>query len=292
MITWLSVVIFALLNQPETADAIMARVAANQRRAQEVRTAFVYHQNVMIRFNRSNGKLAREEYHEFTVTPTPKGFKKDETLFRGKYADHGKEVEFDKPGYEHKNLDLDANLANDLLSSFTNDSRSRDGIEGDLFPLRAREQRKYRFRLEGEEEYRGIPVYRITFIPKKTSLLDSDDGDGDIWAGEILVHRSEYQPVLITTHMAAKMPALIKTLLGTNVQQLGFKLAYKKFDEGLWFPVSYGGEFKLRGLFFYARTVGVSLQNSGFQRANVESRLRFAEKPQLLTSVAPWFFSW
>lgn len=223
MTVWLSLLLFAqAAAQPETADSIMARVAENQRRAQEMRTAFTYHQSVMIRFNRSNGKLAREEYHEFNVTPTPRGFKKEETLFRGKYAEHGKEIAFDTPGYEHKNLDLDANLANDLLNDFTNDKKSRDGIDKDLFPLRPKQQKKYNFRLEGTEEYRGTPVYRITFVPKKPGL-DDDDPDTSVWAGEVLVDRAEYQPVLITTHMAAKVPMLVKTLLGTNVQQIGFK---------------------------------------------------------------------
>ena len=285
----LFVVFFAQAAQPDTADSIMARVAQNQKLAQEMRSAFVYHQNVLIRFNRTNGKLAREEYHEYTVTPSAKGFNKEQTLFRGKYADHGKVVDFDKPGYEHKNIDLDADLANDLLNDFTNDQKARDGIESDLFPLGPEQQKKYNFRLEGTEEYRGVPVYRITFVPKRPSI--DDDNDGDIWAGEVLVHRSEYQPVLITTHMAAKIPMLVKTLLGTNIQQIGFKLSYQKFDEGLWFPVIYGGEFKFRGLFFYARNVGISLQNSDFQRAQVGSKVRFND-PQLLSSVAPWFFSW
>jgi len=279
MTAWLSLLFFAQAAgqaKPETADSIMARVAENQERAQEMRTAFVYHQTVMIRFKRTNGKLAREEYHEFTVTPTPKGVKKQQTLFRGKYVDHGKEVAFDTPGYEHKGVDLDADIAHDLLNSLTNDAKSRDGVEEDLFPLRPQQQKKYNFRLEGIDEYRGTSVYRVTFVPKHPSL--DDDNDGDVWAGEVLVDRTEYQPVLITTHMAAKIPMLVKTLLGTNVQQVGFKLTYKKFDEGLWFPVTYGGELKFRGLFFYARRVGISLQNSGFKRAVIESKVNFAEK--------------
>jgi len=114
------------------------------------------------------------------------------------------------------------------VEDFTNDKRSRDGIEHDLFPLRSRQQKKYNFRLEGTEDYRGIPVYRITFEPKKASF--DDDNDGEIWAGEVSVHREEYQPVLVTTHMAAKVPMWARTLFGTNIQQLGFKITYKKFD--------------------------------------------------------------
>ena len=96
---------------PTTAEGIMLRVALNQDRDQEMRTAFVYHQNVMVRLHRPNGKFAREEYAEYTVTPTPKGITREQTLFRGKYMDHGKEVEFDKSGFEHKSIDIDADFA-------------------------------------------------------------------------------------------------------------------------------------------------------------------------------------
>ena len=256
----------------ESADTIMARVAESQNRAEEMRTAFVYHQSVLVRLNRSNGKLAREEYSEFTVTPTAKGVKKERTLFSGKLMDGRKTVEFHEPGWEHKNVDIDADLANDLARDLTDDRKSKDGIARDLFPLRAKKQRRYVFKLDGTEEYRGMPVYRITFVPKKVENHD----DEDEWAGEVLVHRQEYEPVLITTHLAVKIPLWVKTALGTDIQQLGFKISYQKFDEGLWFPVTYGGEFKVRALFLYARRVGISMQNSEFKRAVVESKVEFA----------------
>lgn len=272
---------FAAADEPAlTADAIMARVAENQNRAEEMRSAFVYHQNVLVRLNRSNGKLAREEYSEYTVTPTPTGTRKERTLFRGKYVDHGKTVDFGTPGYEHKKLDADAGLGSSLAESFTNDRKSRDGIERDLFPLTSRQQRKYNFKLEGEEDYRGTPVYRITFTPrKKPFFLDADEpgDDEEVWAGEVLVHRDEFQPVLVTTTLAVKIPLWVKTVFGTDVRELGFKVTYKKFDEGLWFPVTYGGEFKVKALFLYSRRVGVSMQNSGFQRAVVASSVTFAD---------------
>ena len=272
---FLQLVVFVAAQPPsETADAIMARVAENQNRAEQMRTAFVYHQSVMIRMNRANGKLAREEASEFIVTPTPNGVKKERTVFHGKYLAHGKEVDFDEPGYRYKGVDIDADLGSSLLDAYVNDPKSRDGIDHHLFPLTAKQQRKYSFRLEGTEEYRGVSVYRITFAPVKPSI-----DDDEMWAGEVLVDRQEYQPVLITTWMAAKVPIVIRTLLGTNLQQLGFKVAYKKFDAGLWFPVTYGGEFKLRALFMYARRIGVSLQNSGFQRAVVDSKISFADVP-------------
>jgi hypothetical protein len=58
--------------QPESAETIMSKVAQNQDRAQEMRSAFVYKQNLMIRFKRGNGKVCREELREFAVAPTAK----------------------------------------------------------------------------------------------------------------------------------------------------------------------------------------------------------------------------
>src|SRR5258708_2469359 len=78
----------------ETAESIMAKVAQNQDRAEQARTAFVYQQNVLVRANYTNGKLAHEQYSEYTIRPTPTGVKKDRTLFTGKYVDHGKVIEY------------------------------------------------------------------------------------------------------------------------------------------------------------------------------------------------------
>lgn len=268
-----------------TADQIMFRVALNQDRDQQMRSAFIYKQNVLVRLQRGNGKLAREEYGEFTVTPAAKGVTREQTLFRGKYVAHGKEIPFDTPGFEHKGIDIDADFAKSLLDGFGNDKESRDGVDHDSFPLTSREQPKYKFRLEGVEDYRGNSVYRITFEPKrKPSIYDDENG---AWAGEVLVDRGEFQPVLITSHLAFNVPGWIKVMLGTNVQHLGFKVTYKKFDEGLWFPVTYGGEFKLKAVFLYTRRVGLSLQNSGFQRAVVNSKVSFGDFPSMISWLIP-----
>jgi len=270
-----------LAQDPLTAGDIMARVAANQDRADQMRTDFVYHQDVLIRLNRKNGKLAREEYSEYTVTPTADGTKKERQLFRGNYMDRGKEVEFDKPGYEHKNIDIDAGLLTGLSESFVNDKKTRDGIEHDLFPLTSKQQRNYVFHLEGTEDYRGTSVYRITFEPKKPAQLDADDDgdDDDLWTGEALIDRDEFQPVLITTTLAEKIPLWVKAVFGTDIKALGFKVTYKKFDEGLWFPVTYGGEFQLKALFLYSRKIGISMRNSEFHHADVRSHITYAAVP-------------
>jgi hypothetical protein len=264
--------------QPLSADQIMARVAANQDRADQARTGFVYHQDVLIRLNRANGKLAREEYSEYNVTPTADGTKKERSLFRGKYMDHGKEVAFDKPGYEHKKIDVDAGLLTSLSDSFANDKKSRDGIEHDLFPMTSRQQRKYVFHLQGTEEYRGALVYHITFEPKRESpkMDANEDDDDDTWAGEALIDRDEFQPVLVTTWLAEQIPLWVKAVFGTDVKALGFKVTYKKFDDGLWFPVTYGGEFQLKALFLYSRKIGISMRNSDFHRSDVHSHITYA----------------
>lgn len=256
---------------PETAGSIMTKVAANQDRAQSMRSAFVYHQNVLLRMKRSNGKLAREEASEYLITPTEKGVQRQRTQFTLKYVAHGKTTEYHSRDDVPKKLDIDGEVVAGMADSLVCDDKSRDGIARDLFPLTAAEQKRYTFRLDGVEDYRGTPVYRILFEPNK-----DDDEDGSPFAGEALIDQKEFQPVLITTHQAFKVPLVVRTALGTNVEHLGFKVTYKKFDEGLWFPVNYGGEMRFRALFFYARRVGISVQNSGFERADVHSTVKYA----------------
>jgi hypothetical protein len=66
-------------------------------------------------------------------------------------------------------------------------------------------------------------------------------------------------------------------MFGTNVKQVGFALRYKEIEDGLWFPVSYGGEFRIRVLFFYGRTATISMVNRAFQRTDVQSQVRFED---------------
>lgn len=273
--TWLSLFAVCGCVHAEDAAAIMAKVAANQDRAQQMRSAFVYHQSVLIRFQRGNGKLAREERREYTVTPTATGFNKELAHFAGKYENHGQYFGYDKPGYEYKDVDIDGEIANDLANDLTNEKGTRDGLARDVFPLTTKELPKYTFRLGGKENYRGVEVFKITFKPKKRTSLDPETGENSCWAGEALIDTHEFQPVLVTTWLAQGVPVAVQVLLGTNLKHLGFKVAYKKFDEGLWFPVTYGGEFQVRALFLYKRTIALSMVNSGFQRADVSSVVSF-----------------
>jgi hypothetical protein len=254
---------------PDAAE-IMAKVAANQERAQQARSEFVYQQNLLIRFRRGNRKLAREERREYLVAPTPNGADKTLTKFSGKYEQKGKVVEYDKAHYKYKDLDIDGDVISDLADDMANDSGSRDGVGADLFPLTGREQKKYSFQLKGTEAYRGREVYRVEFSPT---------GEDSFWAGTVLVDRLELQPVSITTRMGRRIPFWVKTFFGTDLKYLGFSLAYERFDDGIWFPVSYGGEFEVRAVFFYKRFISISLANSGFKRTDVNSQIKFADIP-------------
>lgn len=257
----------------QTADEIMARVAENQDRAQSVRSTFVYRQNLLIGMKRSNGKLAREETRDYTVMPTEAGSEKELVHLTGKYERNGEVFEYSKSDFRHKDMDIDGEIVESLANDFANDRKSRDGVDREMFPLTAKQQRGYVFRMHGKEKYKDAEVFRITFEPKAKEA-DEDN----CWAGEALIDAREYQPVLVTTHLAKGIPLVVKTLLGTDLKQVGFKVSYRKFDEGLWFPVTYGGELKIRALFLYARSLAISVVNSEFKRANVQSAVTF-EKP-------------
>jgi hypothetical protein len=90
---------------------------------------------------------------------------------------------------------------------------------------------KYTFQLEGEERYRDYDVYRISF---RMGVAD------DQWEGEALVDRTEYQPVLVTTAWTGHIPVVAKIGLGTNVQHIGAKITFQRFEENVWFPVFCG----------------------------------------------------
>jgi hypothetical protein len=259
----------AVLAAELSGDEIMARVAANQDKSLAERRNWTYRQTVLTRLNRTNGKLAREEDKEYAVAPTPEGFEKELVRFSGKYEHKGKLVGYDKPGYEYKEIDIDGELADDLADDLMSDESGKDGLSPGLFPLTVKEQKKYDFKLRGRQRYRDHEVYRIEFTPKKAGI----DDDNSFWAGEALIDTAEFQPVLITSFQAKPLPIAVKMLLGTNLKHLGFKVQYKKIDDGLWFPVSCGGEFSLRALFFYGRNISIAMNNSGFQKTDVQSRV-------------------
>jgi hypothetical protein len=259
-----------------TIDEIMARVAENQDRAKQARTEWVYQQDVLARLHRSNGHLAREESWKYVVTPTPTGFHKEMQHFQGQYERSGKMIPYDHAHFEYKSIDVDGDLISDLGEDFANEQSSKDGVGADLFPLTKKDQAGYLFTLEAREDYRGTDVYRISFRPRHKGISDDDGSD---WKGEAIIDAAEFQPVVITTGLAWGIPMAVKALLGTDLHHVGFKITYKKVADGVWFPEVYGGEFYLKALFLYKRTVSISVKNSEFRKTDVSSKIAF-ETPQ------------
>jgi hypothetical protein len=251
-------------------QTLMTKVAQNQEKSWQARTSFVYRQQVHLRFLRSDRQVCREEYRFYDVLPQPQNTGKKLLQFNGFYYKDGKFIEYDKAGYTYKDIDIDGEVIDDLAEDLTNDKNSRDGLISELFPLKATEQKKYRFRLESKTAYKGKEAYSIRFDPVNCK------GDSEsCWSGEILLDSLEAQPMQITSRFVGKIPLWVKTALGTNLQHLGFKVEYQKFSDGIWFPVAYGGEFNLKVLHFYKRTMVVSLQNSDFRKAEIQTRLSY-----------------
>jgi hypothetical protein len=274
----LAIAVFAAgtgLGQAPDVAEIMRRVGENQERASALRKEFTFHQKQLLRLNRGSGKVAREEHREYDVMPGERSVRKELAHFDGRYEYKGKYVSYDRPGYTYKEMDIDGELIDGLSDDLTGDRGSRDGIACNLFPLTAEQQRRYTFRLLAAEKYRGRDVYRVAFEPRPHQEFDES-----AWKGEALIDAAEYQPVSVHTSLAIRIPAAVKVLLGTNIKGLGFAVTYQKFDEGVWFPVSYGGEFEIRAVFFYKRTIAINMVNSEFRRASVTSSVAYATEPK------------
>jgi len=256
-------VLFAGDQPSPSVQKIMARVAANQDRGQKARAEYVYQQRIRVATRRTNGKLAREETTDYLVTPTPDGTKKELKHIVGRYWHKGKYLEFHSEPVPDSDS-LDGNLVRDFRHDFSHDS-SKDGLGHDLFPLTSEEQKNYLFELAGEETVQGRKVYRVRFRPLDKNELT--------WAGEALIDAEEFEPVRVYTKLSRKVPLFVRTLLGSDVPGLGFNVEYRRFDEGVWFPVSFGTEFRLRAVFFFNRDITISLENSAFERAKVQSKI-------------------
>jgi len=272
MPTWIILMLLAAgAVKPPDLDRIMHEVAENQAKSQDLRRNFIYTQKQLLRLIRTNGKLAREERREYTILPKERRSERVLAHFEGRYAAGKGFVAYDKPGYQYKNMDIDGAVIDGLAQDLMNNKDSNDGIGADLFPLTYHQQLKYDFRFVAAQIYRGRTVYRVTFTPKK-GVEDSN------WKGEALIDAEEFQPALVTTSLAWKMPMAVQILLGTNIRGLGFSVSYQRFADKVWFPVSYGGEFEVRGLFLYRRTITMALTNSNFQRTDVSSDVAYEKE--------------
>ena len=109
--------------QTPDVQTIMENVGRHQAQAVAQRQEFRFHQKQLLRLNRGNGKVAREESREYEVAPNDHGVRKELLRFEGRYEYKGKYVAYDRPGYQYKDMDVDGDLIRDLSEDMTNDRR-------------------------------------------------------------------------------------------------------------------------------------------------------------------------
>jgi hypothetical protein len=249
--------------EPLTADAIMARVAANQDRSEALRKQYVYRQHIHILTHKSS-RVQREETADYEVLPTPDGTQKELKLLTGRYWTKGKYETFQgEPVPDTGSLDegLIHGFREDLLNE-----KTKDGLAKDLFPLTSAEQKDYEFKLLGRETQEGRSVYHIGFRPKDKNEIT--------WAGEAFIDAAGFQPVRVFTKLSRRIPFGVRTFLGTDLPGIGFNVVYKRQEDGVWFPATFGTEFRIHALFFINRRVSIALENSRFEHTHVESRMK------------------
>ena len=262
----------------------MNRVAINQDTAEAERAHYVYVQHAKMTSRRGNTVMC-EEITDYRFTPSTDGTdeqllkvdgrfvknhkfinystllprdedkpkesgkdankdqsekKKDEANDKDKKKDKDKDPVFDPNSDETLDRDLVENMRWNLIHD-----KSKDGVNAHLFPLTSKDQLNYAFRMIGRERLNGRDVYHIAFRPKKKN----DFG----WSGDAFIDTTAYQPVLVTTGMARKIPFAVRTLLGTDVPGLGFTITYAPQPDGVWFPVTFSTEFKIHVLYFFHR---------------------------------------
>ena len=278
-----------------SAEAIMARVAANQDALEAGRSRYVYVQHARV-ISKKGKAVMCEEVTDSQITPSEKGSHIAVLKLQGRLLKKHQYVTYttlatnghhDGPEAEPDGKAADAEKSGATTVEITDDTtdrdivegmranlvenNSKDGINGALFPLTTRNQAEYRFELKGRERMNGRDVFHIVFRPR------AHDDYG--WKGDAFVDTTAYEPVVVSTDMAKKVPLAVRTLLGTDLPGLGFTVVYLPQEDGTWFPVNFSTEFKLHVLFFFTREILIDAQNRDFEKTHVSSRIAGAAIP-------------
>lgn len=279
----------ASAQQALTAVEIMARVATNQDAADAARSHFIYTQHARVQSRK--GKTTRcEETTDYRITPTKDGSAQTllklegRVLYKGQYLpyttlDGPKGVPAAEDTTDPKKIDDDTSTDRDLVENTRKNmlsAKSRDGISAHLFPLTSKNQADMLFTLLGREPKNGRSTFHITFRPK-----DNDDFG---WKGDAWIDTEAFQPVVIRTEMSRKIPFAVRGLLGTDVPGLGFTATYAPQPSAsdpaaVWFPESFGTEFRIKLLFFFHRQIILSASNRNFERTHTSSTIRAIGDP-------------
>ena len=264
----------------------MARVGENQDRAEAERAHYVYVQHAKM-VSRHGKTVKCEEITDYRMMPSSDGSEEQLLNLDGRQLTNHKYLTYhakppepakDEANDKKKKDDddpatipvtisedsIDRDIVQDMRWGLIHD-KSKDGIDARLFPLTSKDQADYAFRMVGRERMNGREVFHVTFRPKK----QDDFG----WSGDAYIDTAAYEPVLITTAMARKIPFAVRTLLGTNLPGLGFTVTYAPQPDGVWFPVTFSTEFKIHVLFFFNREIILDAQNREFLKTHVTSRI-------------------
>jgi hypothetical protein len=261
------------------AEAVMAKVATNQDQAEAERAHYVYVQHAKM-VSRRGDHVMCEEITDYRITPSSDGSHAELLKLDGRQLENHKylaynalpsdqsapkkEEDSDSISVTIKDDSLDRDLVENMRSNLIHD-KSKDGISAHLFPLTSKDQADYVFHMVGRERMNGRDVYHISFRPR-----DKNDFG---WSGDAFIDTTAYQPVLVTTGMARKIPFAVRTFLGTNLPGLGFTVNYAPQPDGVWFPVSFSTEFKIHVLFFFHREIILDAQNREFEKTHVTSKM-------------------
>jgi hypothetical protein len=283
----------------------MARVAANQDRSEAERAHYVYIQHAHV-LTRKGSTIRCEETTDTRITPTPTGSSQQlltlqgRLLVKGTYVSydhlrkskHANDTADDDSKASLKKIDEDENTDLDIVESMRANllgagvpgqpagrgedkpGHSKDGINANLFPLTSKQQADYAFTLRGHEPRNGRDTFHIEFHPK-----DKKDFG---WKGDAWIDTATFEPVVIRTALSRNLPLGVRVLLGTNVPGIGFTAIYAPQPDGVWFPVSFGSEFKIHVLFLFSRQIVIAAENRDFEKTHVTSTILDAESPAVV----------
>ena len=249
-----------------TADEIMARVAMNQDRSEAERAHYVYVQHTRIA-SRKGKTVQCEETTDTRVTPGADASSRDLLTLDGRCLVKKQYEHYTRPHDgkdKHQDADADRDLVENMRKNLTAE-KSKDGFHAGLFPLTAKAQPNYTFTLKGRERRNGRDTFHIAFTPK-----DKDDFG---WRGDAWIDTDAFQPVVVQTAMAKNIPFAVRTLLGTSLPGLGFTITYAPQPDGVWFPATFGSEFKLNVIFFFHRTIMIAAENRNFEKTHVDAHI-------------------
>ena len=275
-----------LLAQQPTAQDIMARVATNQDATEAARLHYVYIQHAHVRSLKGH-TVRCEETTDTRITPTATGSDQQLLKLDGRLLHKGQYITYThlpttaETGHPSPDSDdvtinadddeTDRDIVEHMRHNLTND-KSKDGLSARLFPLTSKSQVGYDFQLLGRTPLNGHDTFHLTFRPK-----DSSDESDFGWKGDAYIDTATYQPVLVRTAMARNIPFAVRTLLGTSLPGLGFSVTYAPQPDGVWFPVTFGTEFKLNILFFFHREIIIDAHNLDFEKTHVTSTIHGAD---------------